>query len=64
MHGIMEKPIFLNEQGEIEGEHPLKEDRLYEQVLEEVELLKIAGNEFSKEAIAAGELTPYFLVQL
>lgn len=52
--------LSLNEQGEIEGEHPLKEDRLYEQVLEEVELLKIAGNEFSKEAIAAGELTPVF----
>ena len=50
----------LNENGEIEGEHPLKEDRLYEQVLEEVELLKIAGNEFSEEAIAAGELTPVF----
>ncbi len=50
----------LNASGEIEGDHPLKEDRLYEQVLEEVELLKIAGNEFSEEAIAAGELTPVF----
>lgn len=50
----------LNEEGEIEGEHRLKEDRLYEQVLEEVELLKIAGNELSEEAIAAGELTPVF----
>ena len=52
--------LSLNENGEIEGEHPLKEDRLYEEVLEEVELLKIAGNEFSEEAIAAGELTPVF----
>jgi peptide chain release factor 3 len=50
----------LNEAGEIEGDHPLKEDRLYNEVLEEVELLKIAGNPFSKEAIAAGELTPVF----
>lgn len=50
----------LNEEGKIEGEHPLKEDSLYEQVLEEVELLKIAGNEFSAEKIAAGELTPVF----
>src|SRR5699024_9878032 len=49
-----------NEDGEIEGDHPLKEDRLYAEVLEEVELLKIAGNEFSEEAIAAGELTPIF----
>ena len=52
--------LDLNEDGEIEGDHPLKEDRLYEEVLDEVELLKIAGNEFSKEAIAAGELTPVF----
>jgi len=50
----------LNEAGEIEGEHPLKEDRLYEEILEEVKLLKIAGNDFSEEAIAAGELTPVF----
>ncbi len=50
----------LNENGEIEGDHPLKEDRLYGEVLEEVELLQIAGNEFSKEAVAAGELTPVF----
>lgn len=50
----------LDENGEIAGEHPLKEDRLYQQVLEEVELLKIAGNEFSEELIAAGELTPIF----
>ena len=57
-HG--ETYLPLNEAGEIEGEHPLKDDQLYQQVLEEVELLKIAGNEFSKEAIAAGELTPVF----
>lgn len=50
----------LNEAGEIEGDHPLKEDALYQEVLEEVELLKIAGNEFSKEAIISGELTPVF----
>src|SRR5699024_3127522 len=57
-HGEIYLP--LNENGEIEGDHPLKEDRLYQEVLEEVELLKIAGNEFSEEAIAAGELTPVF----
>lgn len=52
--------LSLNEAGEIEGDHILKEDQLYKDVLEEVELLKIAGNEFSEEAIAAGELTPVF----
>ena len=55
-----ERYLELNEDGEIEGDHPLKEDRLYAEVLEDVELLKVAGNEFSEEAIAAGELTPIF----
>ena len=55
-----ERYLELNEDGEIEGDHPLKEDRLYAEVLEEVELLKVAGNEFSEEAIASGELTPIF----
>lgn len=52
--------LELNDDGEIEGDHPFKEDMLYEQILEDVELLQIAGNEFSEEAIAAGELTPVF----
>lgn len=52
--------LDLNDAGEIEGEHPLKEDVLYQQVLDEVELLKIAGNSFSADAVAAGELTPVF----
>ncbi|MDN6162463.1 MAG: peptide chain release factor 3 [Atopostipes sp.] len=52
--------LDLNDEGEIEGEHPLKEDALYQQILEEVELLKVAGNSFSREAIANGELTPVF----
>lgn len=52
--------LELDENGEIEGEHPLKEDALYQQILEEVELLKIAGNPFSEEKIANGELTPVF----
>ncbi len=52
--------LALNEEGEIDGEHPLKEDALYQEILETVELLQIAGNEFSKEKIAKGELTPVF----
>jgi peptide chain release factor 3 len=50
----------LNEDGELEGEHPIKQSSLYDQVLEEVELLNEAGNEFSKEKIANGTLTPVF----
>ncbi|KOP81830.1 peptide chain release factor 3 [Bacillus sp. FJAT-21945] len=52
--------ITLNEDGEIQGEHALKDSGLYEQTLEEIMLLNEAGNEFSKERIAEGELTPVF----
>jgi len=55
-----ERFIPLNSEGEIEGEHTIKKDSLYKQVLEEALLLKEAGNEFSEEAIAAGKLTPVF----
>ncbi|MED3574553.1 peptide chain release factor 3 [Cytobacillus praedii] len=55
-----ERFVSLNEGGEIEGEHGLKDSGLYEQTLEEILLLNEAGNEFSKERIANGELTPVF----
>ena len=55
-----EKLVPLNEEGEIEGDHPLKKHSLYHQVLEEALLLKEAGNPFSEKAIAEGELTPVF----
>ncbi len=52
--------ISLNDEGEIEGEHPLKESNLYHQSLEDVLLLNEAGNPFSRERIASGELSPVF----
>lgn len=52
--------VKLNEDGEIEGEHSLKNTGLYDQVLEEIMLLNEAGNEFSRERIENGELTPVF----
>lgn len=52
--------IPLNDEGEIEGEHPLKESNLYHQTLEDVMLLNEAGNQFSRERIANGELSPVF----
>lgn len=52
--------LELDEDGEIIGEHPIKHDSQYEQTLEEALLLKEAGNDFSEELIAAGELTPVF----
>ncbi|WP_026582258.1 peptide chain release factor 3 [Bacillus sp. J33] len=52
--------VALNDDGEIDGEHTLKESGLYDQTLEEIMLLNEAGNEFSREKIANGELTPVF----
>jgi peptide chain release factor 3 len=52
--------ISLTDDGEIDGDHSLKESSLYDQTLEEIMLLDEAGNEFSKERIADGELTPVF----
>jgi peptide chain release factor 3 len=52
--------IPLNEDGEIEGEHPLKQSGLYDQTLEEILLLNEAGNDFSTERVKDGTLTPVF----
>ncbi|WNS76935.1 peptide chain release factor 3 [Bacillus sp. DTU_2020_1000418_1_SI_GHA_SEK_038] len=59
---VEEKERFLplNEDGEIDGDHAIKASGLYEQTLEEVMLLNEAGNEFSVEKLAEGELTPVF----
>jgi len=55
-----ERFISLNDDGEIDGEHGLKNSGLYDQTLEEIMLLNEAGNDFSAERIANGELTPVF----
>lgn len=55
-----EKYVELNQDGEIEGDHPLKISSLYDQTLEDIALLNEAGNEFSKERIENGQLTPVF----
>lgn len=55
-----ERFVALNSEGEIKGEHALSQDSIYRQVLEEVELVKEAGNQFDEELVAAGELTPVF----
>ena len=55
-----ERFIPLDSEGEIVGDHKIKQESLYDQVLEEALLLKEAGNDFSEEAIAAGKLTPVF----
>jgi peptide chain release factor 3 len=52
--------LELNDDGEVNGDYPIKQNTLYDQTLEEILLLNEAGNEFSKEKIADGTLTPVF----
>jgi peptide chain release factor 3 len=52
--------VELNQDGGIEGEHPLKSSGLYDQTLDEIMLLNEAGNEFSPERVADGTLIPVF----
>ncbi|WP_265458847.1 peptide chain release factor 3 [Enterococcus sp. HY326] len=46
--------------GDIPADNPLHADSVYKQVLEEIELLQEAGDEFSPEKIAKGDQTPVF----
>ena len=43
-----------------DGDKLFANNPFYEQVKDDIELLQEAGNDFSKEAILAGELTPVF----
>ena len=52
--------LELDDNGEIKGDNPLKDESIYKQVLEEIELIEGAGSEFDEEKIAKGELTPVF----
>lgn len=55
-----ERFLPLDEEGELAVNHPMKNSSLYTQVLDEIALLNEAGNEFSRERIARGQLTPVF----
>ena len=55
-----ERFLPLNDEGELEVDHKLKDSQLYEQTLEEIMLLTEAGNQFSEENIANGKLSPVF----
>ncbi|HEY4552279.1 MAG TPA: peptide chain release factor 3, partial [Bacillaceae bacterium] len=55
-----ERFLELDGNGELAGDHPLKQSDLYAQALEENMLLDEAGNEFSVEKIKNGTLTPVF----
>ncbi|EDL65119.1 peptide chain release factor 3, partial [Bacillus sp. SG-1] len=55
-----ERFLPLDENGELMGDEKLKSSGLYQQALEDVQLLNEAGNDFSKEKVANGTLTPVF----
>ncbi len=50
----------LNADGKLAVANELAEESIYHEVLDEVELVKDAGNEFDAKKIAAGKLTPVF----
>ncbi|MFK5705657.1 peptide chain release factor 3 [Ligilactobacillus sp. LYQ139] len=52
--------VSLDAAGRIAEDCPLKDDATYQQVLDEVDLLQEAGNEFDEDKIARGKLTPVF----
>lgn len=52
--------IPLNEDGEVEGEHAFTQSTIYSQALEDAQLLHEAGNDFDRELISQGKLTPVF----
>lgn len=52
--------LKLDQTGKLAEDHPLKEESIYRQVLEEIELLKLAGNQLDPQRVAAGEMTPVF----
>ncbi|MGX7013353.1 peptide chain release factor 3 [Vagococcus silagei] len=55
-----ERLIPLTEDRQLSREHDISKLSIFDQVQDEVELLLEAGNEFSEEKIAKGELTPVF----
>lgn len=55
-----EKFLALDEGGNLAESNPLQEESIFQQALEEVDLVKNAGNEFDEAKIATGDLTPVF----
>lgn len=55
-----ERLVPLDEAGQLPANHPLNENGFYQQVLEEVELLKEAGDSFDLDKVAQGNQTLVF----
>lgn len=52
--------IPLDESGEAVGEYAFKQSSIYTQAMEDAQLLVEAGNQFDREKIQLGKLTPVF----
>ena len=52
--------LQLNEDLELEERHPIEQDASYQESLEEFMLVEEAGDEFDREKISRGDLTPVF----
>ncbi|WP_046179736.1 peptide chain release factor 3 [Domibacillus tundrae] len=50
----------IDEEGHIAVDHPIKESSLYTEAMDDIMLLNEAGNDFSREKINSGELSPVF----
>ncbi|PNZ85834.1 peptide chain release factor 3, partial [Staphylococcus pettenkoferi] len=55
-----ENLLHLNDDFELEESHPIANDSAYEQAIEELMLVDEAGEDFDKDALLGGELTPVF----
>ncbi|MDR0847025.1 MAG: peptide chain release factor 3 [Lactobacillales bacterium] len=55
-----ERFIELDAEGGIPASHKLRINNIYDQAVENVELLTEAGDDFDEDKIATGELTPVF----
>lgn len=54
------KFLYLNSNGELQEDHPVKRSSYFDQAMEDIMLLNEAGNSFSFEKIQQGILTPVF----
>ena len=52
--------IPLNDQGKLEKDNELANDGLYQSTLDDIDLLKEAGNQFDEEKVLKGDQTPVF----
>ena len=55
-----ERYLPLDENGHLAVDNDMKKTSYYEQAMDDIELLNEAGNQYSEEKIARGELTPVF----